>query len=159
MLTRAVGEIDGLAVAGDPQGPVLAVVADPEADQPIDPHRWATAVAEYGFTLQVQPRYEQTDGTILPPSTHLTITPVTASVLDDLVAALKHGADDARGLPRPRGHPTHSRGSAKPSVRGPSPSTTPSDFRRPPSRPHSSVPASTRTPIRRRLRVRSTCLP
>lgn len=101
---RTLDDIDGLRVLGDPAGPVLAVIADPASSSPIDPHRWSTAVAEHGFTLQVQPGYRQSDGTLLPPSTHLTFTPVTAAVVDELVAALHAGAEAARGLP-PAGAP------------------------------------------------------
>ncbi|MFT3714815.1 MAG: aminotransferase class V-fold PLP-dependent enzyme [Gordonia sp. (in: high G+C Gram-positive bacteria)] len=98
-LRTTVGQIEGLRVTGHPEGPVFAVVADETADHPIDPHRWSSAVAAHGFTLQAQPRYDQSDGTVLPASTHLTITPVTATVQDELSAALVAGADDARGLP------------------------------------------------------------
>ncbi|AVM00252.1 aspartate aminotransferase family protein [Gordonia iterans] len=97
-LRAAVDGIEGLRVAGEPDGPVFAVVADHAASSPVDPHRWAAAVAERGFVLQPQPQYTQSDGTVLPSSTHLTITPVTASVLDELIAALRDGADAARGL-------------------------------------------------------------
>ncbi|MFC0315923.1 pyridoxal phosphate-dependent decarboxylase family protein [Gordonia phosphorivorans] len=96
-LRVAVEGIDGLAVAGAPDGPVFAVVADPASSAPIDPHRWSAAVAAAGFTLQEQPSYRQPDGTVLPASTHLTVTPVTASVLDDLIGAMTVGAERARG--------------------------------------------------------------
>lgn len=99
VLRRAVDGIDGLRVAGDPDGPVFAVVADESSTAPIDPHRWAVAVAARGFTLQAQPRYIQSDGTVLPTSTHLTVTPVTATVTGELIDALVGGADEARGLP------------------------------------------------------------
>lgn len=95
----AVDQIDGLRVTGDPSGPVFAVVADSASAEPIDPHRWAECVAARGFTLQAQPRYLQSDGTELPASTHLTLTPITAAVQGELIAALHGGADDARGLP------------------------------------------------------------
>lgn len=98
-LQAAIDQIDGLRIAGTPSGPVFAVIADAASATPIDPHRWAQAVASRGFTLQVQPQYRQTDGTVLPASTHLTVTPVTATVLDELVAALVDGAEAARGLP------------------------------------------------------------
>lgn len=97
-LIAAVGGIDGLRVAGTPTGPVFAVIADGESDSPVDPHRWAEAVGSRGFTLQAQPRFTQSDGTVLPASTHLTITPVTATVLDELITALREGAEAARGL-------------------------------------------------------------
>ncbi|MFZ2511251.1 MAG: aminotransferase class V-fold PLP-dependent enzyme, partial [Gordonia sp. (in: high G+C Gram-positive bacteria)] len=90
-LRAAVNQIDGLRVTGDPSGPVFAVIADTDSTAPIDPHRWAAAVGAAGFTLQVQPSYTQSDGTVLPASTHLTVTPITAAVLDDLIAALRTG--------------------------------------------------------------------
>ncbi|MCK0440199.1 aminotransferase class V-fold PLP-dependent enzyme [Gordonia alkaliphila] len=99
-LRAAVDAIDGLVVVGAPDGPVFAVVADPTSAAPIDPHRWSAAVADHGFTLQEQPSYTQNDGTVLPASTHLTVTPVTAAVLDDLIAALTDGAAQARGQDR-----------------------------------------------------------
>ena len=98
-LREAVSGIDGLRVIGAPTGPVFAVVADQAAADPIDPHRWSEAVAARGFTLQAQPRYTQSDGTVLPASTHFTVTPVTAAVIDQLIEALRAGADAARGLP------------------------------------------------------------
>ncbi|GAC57634.1 putative lyase [Gordonia hirsuta DSM 44140 = NBRC 16056] len=96
-LRAVVDDIDGLRVTGHPAGPVFAVTADPASTSPIDPHRWSSAVADHGFTLQAQPRYVQSDGTLLPASTHLTVTPVTAGVLEELSAALRAGAADARG--------------------------------------------------------------
>ncbi|MFT4088062.1 MAG: aspartate aminotransferase family protein [Gordonia sp. (in: high G+C Gram-positive bacteria)] len=98
-LIDAVGAIDGLCVVGRPRGPVFSVIADASTPTPIDPHRWAAAVGARGFTLQPQPSYTQADGTVLAASTHLTVTPVTATVLDDLHAALVDAADEARGLP------------------------------------------------------------
>ncbi|MCF8611060.1 aminotransferase class V-fold PLP-dependent enzyme [Gordonia sp. HY285] len=99
-LVDVVGGIDGLRVVGDPTGPVFAVAADPDAATPIDPHRWADEVAARGFTLQPQPAYVQADGSTLAASTHLTITPVTSAVVDELSHALRDGADAARGLER-----------------------------------------------------------
>lgn len=99
-LREEVARIDGLRVIGAPAGPVFAVVADQSSDDPVDPHRWAGAVAEHGFTLQAQPRFTQSDGTVLPASTHFTVTPVTATVLDKLITAMHDGAEQARGLPR-----------------------------------------------------------
>jgi hypothetical protein len=49
--------------------------------------------------LQLQPSLVQSDGTILPATTHLTITPVTESVLDELSTALRSAADEVRGIP------------------------------------------------------------
>lgn len=96
-----VDAIPGLTVLGDPVGPLLAVVADEDVpgDQRVDPHLWAAAVAARGFVLQGQPALRQADGTVLPRSTHLTVTPVTAQVLEELVEALIAAADEVRGRP------------------------------------------------------------
>lgn len=98
-LIAAVTGIEGLRIVGDPIGPVFAVASDDNADRRVDPHRWANAVRDRGFTVQMQPSLTQPDGTVLPATTHLTATPVTESVLDELVAALIEGADDVRGEP------------------------------------------------------------
>lgn len=98
-LREAVAAIDGLRVIGRPTGPVFTVAADPEAADPVDPHRWAAAVGERGFTLQLQPEFHQPDGTVLPASTHFTVTPATAGVLEELIAACRAAADEVRGLP------------------------------------------------------------
>ncbi len=93
--------IEGLRVVGDPVGPLFAVAADetvPE-DRRVDPHHWADQVRTRGFLLQLQPAFTQSDGTRLPSTTHLTITPVTEAVLDDLSAALQLSADEVRGVP------------------------------------------------------------
>lgn len=95
--------IDGLRVVGSPVGPLLAVATDasvPEARR-VDPHLWADAVARRGWVLQAQPGLDQADGTRLPHTTHLTVTPVTEGVLGELVPVLRAAADEVRGLPRP----------------------------------------------------------
>jgi glutamate/tyrosine decarboxylase-like PLP-dependent enzyme len=100
-LSAAVDGIRGLRVVGDPVGPLLAVAADasvPEAER-VDPHHWADAVRASGWVLQLQPSVTQPDGSRLPPTTHLTITPVTESVLPELVPALVAAADAVRGEP------------------------------------------------------------
>ena len=100
-LTAAVDEIEGLRVVGHPSGPLFAVTADDALDpgRRVDPHRWADAARAYGWVLQPQPGYVQPDGTRLPATTHLTVTPVTASVLPELSDALRRAADDVRGVP------------------------------------------------------------
>ncbi|WP_251153341.1 pyridoxal-dependent decarboxylase [Cellulosimicrobium sp. Marseille-Q4280] len=102
-LTAAVGEIDGLRVVGTPSGPLIAVAADDAVrpDRRVDPHVWADAVRTRDWVLQPQPGLVQDDGTRLPHTTHLTVTPVTESVVDDLVDALRAGADAVRGVARP----------------------------------------------------------
>jgi glutamate/tyrosine decarboxylase-like PLP-dependent enzyme len=91
--------IPGLRVLGDPVGPLLAVVADEAVPvgERVDPHLWSAAVARRGFVLQGQPGLTQADGSVIPRSTHLTVTPVTDRVLDELLAALAAGADEVRG--------------------------------------------------------------
>jgi glutamate/tyrosine decarboxylase-like PLP-dependent enzyme len=100
-LQDVVADIEGLRVFGDPTGPLLAVVTDdsvPE-DRRVDPHHWADRVRRRGWLLQLQPGLTQSDGTHLPHTTHLTITPVTEGRLDELEAALRGGADEVRGVP------------------------------------------------------------
>lgn len=98
-LRRRVADIEGLRVIGAPVGPLLAVVADAacEPARRVDPHHWADAAHARGWALQQQPQHRQTDGSVLPASTHLTITPVTAAVLEPLGAALAAAADAVRG--------------------------------------------------------------
>jgi glutamate/tyrosine decarboxylase-like PLP-dependent enzyme len=100
-LLELVRDIEGLRVVGSPTGPLLAVRADPEvpADHRVDPHHWADAARRRGWVLQQQPGLVQSDCTALPRTTHLTVTPVTESVLDELCAALMAAADDVRGVP------------------------------------------------------------
>jgi len=102
-LRAAVEGIDGLRVVGDPAGPLFAVAADDglPAARRVDPHLWSDAVAARGWTLQPQPGLTQADGTRLPHTTHLTVTPVTDRALGELVPALGAAADEVRGRARP----------------------------------------------------------
>ncbi|RVW00964.1 pyridoxal phosphate-dependent decarboxylase family protein [Rhodococcus spongiicola] len=99
-IREAFDRIEGLRVVGDPVGPLLAVAADEQvpAERRVDPHRWSDAAGDDGWALQPQPRHVQSDGTVLPRTTHLTITPVTEAVVDDLVASLTKAADRTRGV-------------------------------------------------------------
>jgi glutamate/tyrosine decarboxylase-like PLP-dependent enzyme len=101
-LQDVIGGIEGLRVVGEPVGPLLAVAADLSvpADRQVDPHHWADAARELGWVLQLQPGMTQSDATVLPPTTHLTITPVTEAVLGELAPALVASADAVRGTPR-----------------------------------------------------------
>ena len=65
----------------------------------VDPHHWADAARGSGWVLQLQPGLFQANGTALPPTTHLTITPVTEGTLAELVPALVAAADAVRGVP------------------------------------------------------------
>lgn len=100
-LIELIDGIAGLRVVGDPVGPLLAVAMDataPESER-VDPHHWADQARAHGWHLQLQPGLTQSDGTVLPRTTHLTITPVTASVLPQLSAALVTAAAEVRGVP------------------------------------------------------------
>lgn len=101
ILLRTIEGIGGLRVVGEPVGPLFSVATDEslDFDRRVDPHHWADRMRELGFLLQQQPAFVQADGTRLPRTTHLTITPVTASVLEELTAALTAAADDVRGQP------------------------------------------------------------
>ncbi|UOE45615.1 pyridoxal phosphate-dependent decarboxylase family protein [Agromyces larvae] len=99
-LRAAVDSIEGLQVVGDPVGPLIAVRTDASvrADRRVDPHHWADAARAAGWHLQLQPALVQADGTVLPRTTHLTVTPVTEGVLGELVQALIGAADAVRGV-------------------------------------------------------------
>jgi hypothetical protein len=99
-LRAVIDGIPGLRVVGEPVGPLLAVATDataPAHDR-VDPHHWADQARAHGWLLQLQPGLTQTDGTTLPHTTHLTITPVTETVLPELSAALVTAADEVRGV-------------------------------------------------------------
>lgn len=100
-LLAAVGQIEGLAVVGNPTGPLFAVAADTSvpAGRRIDPHHWADRLKAHGFTAQLQPAFTQADGSALPRTTHLTITPVTESRLAELIEAMNQAGGEVRGVP------------------------------------------------------------
>lgn len=101
-LRASIQAIAGLRVVGEPVGPLFAVATDdavPPAEQ-VDPHHWADAARTRGWVLQPQPGFVQPDRSRLPSTTHLTVTPVSASVLPELTGALVAAADEVRGVPR-----------------------------------------------------------
>ena len=104
-VVSAVEGIEGLRVLGDRQGPLVAVAADEsvEEERRVDPLLWTAAVAQGGFVLQGQPAMTQSDGTRIPHTAHLTITPVTQGLLGELLPVLVSAADTVRGqaLPSP----------------------------------------------------------
>jgi glutamate/tyrosine decarboxylase-like PLP-dependent enzyme len=100
-LVAAVDGIEGLRVVGEPTGPLFAVATDermPPARR-VDPHHWADAATAAGWRIQLQPGLGQAGGDPLPRTAHLTVTPVTDTVLADLVPALVRAADEVRGIP------------------------------------------------------------
>jgi sphinganine-1-phosphate aldolase len=100
-LRGVVEGIEGLRVVGDPTGPLFAVATDESvpAERRVDPHHWADATRASGWFLQLQPGMLQSDGTRLPHTTHLTVTPVTEHAVPELAAALVGAADAVRGEP------------------------------------------------------------
>lgn len=100
-LLVAVAGIEGLRVVGHPTGPLFAVAidADVPAGRRVDPHHWADRLKTHGFTAQLQPAFAQADGSVLPRTTHLTITPVTESRLEELIAAMNQAGNEVRGVP------------------------------------------------------------
>ena len=100
-LRRVIDGVEGLRVVGEPTGPLFAVAVDESvpADRRVDPHHWADAARAAGWHLQQQPGLTQADGSRLPATTHLTVTPVTEDVVPALAAALVAAADEVRGVP------------------------------------------------------------
>jgi len=100
-LIELVDGIEGLRVVGAPVGPLLAVAADESVapERRVDPHHWADRARAHGWLLQLQPGLAQDGAPRLPHTTHLTVTPVTERVLDELTAALVLAADEVRGVP------------------------------------------------------------
>ena len=68
----------------------------------VDPHHWADQARRRGWLLQLQPGLVQADGTRLPHTTHLTVTPVTEERIDELEAALRGIRREVRGVPAGR---------------------------------------------------------
>lgn len=99
-LLRGFNEIVGLRVQGEPAGPLLAVVADDSvaAADRVDPHLLVDEMRASGWILQSQPGCVQPDGTVLPHSAHLTITPVIDGQTGALLKAANRAAECVRGL-------------------------------------------------------------
>ncbi|AMB57992.1 pyridoxal phosphate-dependent decarboxylase family protein [Microterricola viridarii] len=100
-LTATINGIEGLRVVGKPTGPAIAVAVDDsvEPERRVDPHHWADQARAHGWQLQLQPGFTHSDGSRLPATAHLTVTPVTESRLPELTAALVAAADEVRGVP------------------------------------------------------------
>lgn len=100
-LLETVADVAGLRVVGFPTGPLFAVALDDgvPVSSRVDPHHWADRLKNYGFTAQLQPSFTQSDGSVLPRTTHLTVTPVTEAHLAELQLAMVEAANDVRGMP------------------------------------------------------------
>ncbi len=98
-LVHVLTDVDGLRVVGAPASTLVAVAADAgrPASERVDPHLLADAARRRGWVLQPQPALTQADGTVLPRTAHLTITPVTLGVVDELAQVLRASADEVRG--------------------------------------------------------------
>ncbi|WP_456824662.1 pyridoxal phosphate-dependent decarboxylase family protein [Cellulomonas sp. P5_E12] len=100
-LVEAAAGIRGLRVVGTPTGPLIALATDESvpADEWVDPFTFIDEVRRRGWLLQAQPAMNQPGGAPLPRTAHLTVTAVTAGIVEDLVAALVAAADAVRGQP------------------------------------------------------------
>ena len=98
-IREGVERIPGLVVMGDPVGPAIALVADSGVplEQRVDPHRLADELVRHGWRIQHQPAFVQSDGSRLPRSAHLTLTPVLERRVKDFRHALAQAADAVRG--------------------------------------------------------------
>lgn len=99
-LLEEISSIAGLKVLGTPTGPLFAVMQDDSCapEHRVDPHLWADQLTTLGWHAQLQPAFRQSDGTIMPRTTHLTITPVTESSLAELCTAMTDAAERVRGV-------------------------------------------------------------
>jgi hypothetical protein len=94
--------IEGLRILDRDPGPLIAVAADASAPdgRRVHPHLWADACARRGISVQAQPAYRQERGA-LSSSSHLTITPVTDRLVDEILRVAGEAADEVRGRPAP----------------------------------------------------------
>lgn len=101
-LVQGLSAIEGLHVVDSDPGPLIAVVADESAGdgRVVHPHLWADECGRRGIAVQAQPAYRQQRGS-LSSSSHLTITPVTERLVEEILAVARAAADTVRGLPDP----------------------------------------------------------
>ena len=101
-LVEGLSGIEGLRVIDSDPGPLIAVVADGSAGDArrVHPHLWADECGRRGIVVQAQPAYRQDRGA-LPSSSHLTITPVTERLTDEILDVARAAAEEVRGLPDP----------------------------------------------------------
>lgn len=101
-LLEGLATIEGLAILDRDPGPLIAVARDesvPEGRR-VHPHLWADACGRLGIAVQAQPAYRQERGD-LSSSSHLTITPVTDRMVEEILRVAALAADEVRGLPAP----------------------------------------------------------
>lgn len=101
-LTDGLARIEGLHILDRDPGPLIAVAADsgiPEV-QRVHPHLWADACGRRGIAVQSQPAFDQQRGRF-SSSSHLTVTPVTEQVVDEILRVAADAADEVRGAPDP----------------------------------------------------------
>lgn len=101
-LVEGLSAIEGLHVIDSDPGPLIAVVTDDSAGdgRGVHPHLWADECGRRGIAVQAQPAYRQRRGT-LSSSSHLTITPVTERLTDEILDVARAAADTVRGMPAP----------------------------------------------------------
>ena len=101
-LREGLATIEGLHVMASDPGPLIAVVADESAPdgRRVHPHLWADECGRRGFAVQGQPAYRQARGG-LSSSSHLTLTPVTERLVDEILDVARGAADAVRGMPAP----------------------------------------------------------
>ncbi|WP_147917397.1 pyridoxal phosphate-dependent decarboxylase family protein [Ruania zhangjianzhongii] len=106
-IRSALTGIEGLSLVGDPSTALLALRADPAFPpaRQVDPFLLVDAVRRRGFLLQSQPALHQSDGTWLPRTAHLTLTPVSARIAGELTEALVGASNEVRGRSAPAPDP------------------------------------------------------
>lgn len=103
-LVEGLSAIEGMTLLDRDPGPLIAVAVDEHAprEQRVHPHRWADACGRRGIAVQAQPAYGQAGRSALSSSSHLTVTPVTHTMVDEILRVATDAADEVRGLPAPR---------------------------------------------------------
>lgn len=101
-LVEGLSTIEGIGVLDRDPGPLIALAADasvPE-ERRVHPHLWADACGRRGIAVQCQPAFRQGRGA-LSSSAHLTVTPVTERLVDEILRIAVDAADEVRGRPDP----------------------------------------------------------
>lgn len=101
-LIEGLATIEGLRVLDRDPGPLIALGSDDTVagDRRVHPHLWADACGRLGIAVQAQPAHRQKRGD-LSSSSHLTITPVTDRMVEEILRVATLAADEVRGLPAP----------------------------------------------------------